>query len=310
MPNSLIHELAAAPKATVPAPDARPQPRWRSVRSRSPLPGLRLSLGFTLLYLILVVLVPLSAVLWHGVHNGLEPFLRAVTSPRVVASYKVTIGSALLAALVSSGIGLLVAWVLARYSFPGKNFVDALIDLPFALPTAVAGISLTAIYAQNGWLGQYLEPRGIHVAFSQLGIIVAMSFVGFPFVVRSVQPVLADLDPAMEEAAASLGAGHWARFRRVIFPTILPALLTGAALAFARGAGEYGSVIFISGNMPMKTEITALLIVTKLEEYDYTGAAAIAGAMLAISFSIMLFINLLQWYVQRREGQRDEHGKH
>jgi sulfate transport system permease protein len=206
--------------------------------------------------------------------------------------------------LLSALLGTLLAWVLARYSFPGKRIVDALVDLPFALPTAVAGISLTALYAESGWIGRFLLPMGIHVAFTPLGIIMAMSFVGFPFVVRSVQPVLEDLDPAMEEAAASLGANVWQRFTRVIAPVAFPALLTGTGLAFARAAGEYGSVIFIAGNMPMKTEITALLIVTKLEEYDYAGAAAIAGAMLALSFTIMLLINILQWWIQRRKGRR------
>ena len=231
-------------------------------------------------------------------------FLHTVTAPRVLASYRVTLGSAAVAALLSAAFGLLLAWVLARYSFPGKRIVDALVDLPFALPTAVAGISLTALYAESGWIGRYLEPHGIHVAFTPLGIVMAMSFVGFPFVVRSVQPVLEDLDPAMEEAAASLGANVWQRFTRVIAPVAFPALLTGTALAFARAAGEYGSVIFIAGNMPMRTEITALLIVTKLEEFDYTGAAAIASAMLALSFIIMLAVNLIQWRVQRREGKR------
>jgi sulfate transport system permease protein len=257
-----------------------------------------------LAYLTVIVLIPLTAILLHAAHLGFAGFLRTVTAPRVMASYRVTLGSAAVAALLSALFGMLLAWVLARYSFPGKRIVDALVDLPFALPTAVAGISLTALYAENGWIGRYLEPHGIHVAFTPAGIVMAMSFVGFPFVVRSVQPVLEDLDPAMEEAAASLGANVWQRFSRVIFPVALPALLTGTALAFARAAGEYGSVIFIAGNMPMKTEITALLIVTKLEEYDYSGAAAIAGAMLALSFTVMLMVNILQWLVQRREGKR------
>jgi sulfate transport system permease protein len=261
-------------------------------------------MGFTLTYLTVIVLIPLAAILMHGARLGLGGFLRTVTAPRVMASYRVTLGSAAVAALLSALFGVLLAWVLARYSFPGKRIVDALVDLPFALPTAVAGISLTALYAESGWIGRYLEPHGIHVAFTPIGIVMAMSFVGFPFVVRSVQPVLEDLDPAMEEAAASLGANVWQRFTRVIAPVAFPALLTGTALAFARAAGEYGSVIFIAGNMPMKTEITALLIVTKLEEYDYSGAAAIAGAMLALSFTIMLAVNLLHWWVQRREGKR------
>jgi len=277
---------------------------WSLVTRSSPLPGFRLSIVFTLTYLTVIVLIPLTAILLHGARLGFGGFLRTVTAPRVVASYRVTLGSAAIAALLSALFGMLLAWVLARYSFPGKRIVDALVDLPFALPTAVAGISLTALYAESGWIGRFLEPHGIHVVFTPIGIVMAMSFVGFPFVVRSVQPVLEDLDPAMEEAAASLGATVWQRFSRVIVPIVFPALLTGTALAFARAAGEYGSVIFIAGNMPMRTEISALLIVTKLEEYDYTGAAAIAGAMLALSFVVMLLVNLVQWRVQRREGKR------
>jgi sulfate transport system permease protein len=281
-------------------PETKRKKSWSLVTRSSPLPGFRVSIGFTLAYLTAIVLIPLAAILLHGSRLGWSVFLHTVTAPRVLASYRVTLGSALL----SAAFGLLLAWVLARYSFPGKRIVDALVDLPFALPTAVAGISLTALYAESGWIGRYLEPHGIHVAFTPLGIVMAMSFVGFPFVVRSVQPVLEDLDPAMEEAAASLGANVWQRFTRVIAPVAFPALLTGTALAFARAAGEYGSVIFIAGNMPMRTEITALLIVTKLEEFDYTGAAAIASAMLALSFIIMLAVNLIQWRVQRREGKR------
>ena len=277
---------------------------WRFITRSSPLPGFRLSFTFTMIYLTVIVLVPLAAILLHASRQGFVGFLHTVTAPRVLASYRVTLGSAGVAALLSAVFGMLLAWVLARYDFPGKRVVDALVDLPFALPTAVAGISLTALYTEQGWIGRYLEPHGIHVAFTPIGIVMAMSFVGFPFVVRSVQPVLEDLDPAMEEAAASLGANVWQRFTRVIAPVAFPALLTGTALAFARAAGEYGSVIFIAGNMPMKTEITTLLIVTKLEEYDYSGAAAIAGAMLALSFSIMLLVNLLQWWGQRREGKR------
>jgi len=278
-------------------PDKMPAKSWSMVTRSSPLPGFRLSMGFTLTYLTVIVLIPLTAILLHGARLGFGAFLHTVMAPRVLASYRVTLGSAAAAALLSALFGLLLAWVLARYDFPGKRIVDAVVDLPFALPTAVAGISLTALYAENGWIGRYLEPHGIHVVFTPIGIVMAMSFVGFPFVVRS-------LDPAMEEAAASLGANVWQRFTRIIAPVAFPALLTGTALAFARAAGEYGSVIFIAGNMPMKTEITALLIVTKLEEYDYTGAAAIAGAMLALSFTIMLVVNLLQWWVQRREGKR------
>ena len=285
-------------------PETKRKKSWSLVTRSSPLPGFRVSIGFTLAYLTAIVLIPLAAILLHGSRLGWSVFLHTVTAPRVLASYRVTLGSAAVAALLSAAFGLLLAWVLARYSFPGKRIVDALVDLPFALPTAVAGISLTALYAESGWIGRYLEPHGIHVAFTPLGIVMAMSFVGFPFVVRSVQPVLEDLDPAMEEAAASLGANVWQRFPRVIAPVAFPALLTGTALAFARAAGEYGSVIFIAGNMPMRTEITALLIVTKLEEFDYTGAAAIASAMLALSFIIMLAVNLIQWRVQRREGKR------
>jgi sulfate transport system permease protein len=277
---------------------------WRFVTRSSPLPGFRLTFTFTMIYLTMIVLIPLAAILLRAAREGFFGFLHTVTAPRVLASYRVTLGSAGLAALLSAVFGMLLAWVLARYDFPGKRVVDALVDLPFALPTAVAGISLTALYTEQGWIGRYLEPHGIHVAFTPIGIVLAMSFVGFPFVVRSVQPVLEDLDPAMEEAAASLGANVWQRFTRVIAPVTFPALLTGTALAFARAAGEYGSVIFIAGNMPMKTEITALLIVTKLEEYDYSGAAAIAGAMLALSFAVMLLVNLLQWWGQRREGNR------
>ena len=285
-------------------PETKRRKAWSLTTRSSPLPGFRPSMGFTLAYLTVIVLIPLTAILLHGTRMGFSAFLHTVTAPRVVASYRVTLGSAAAAALLSAAFGLLLAWVLARYDFPGKRIVDALVDLPFALPTAVAGISLTALYAGNGWIGRYLEPHGIHVAFTPLGIMMAMSFVGFPFVVRSVQPVLEDLDPAMEEAAASLGANVWQRFTRVIAPVAFPALLTGTALAFARAAGEYGSVIFIAGNMPMRTEITALLIVTKLEEFDYTGAAAIAVAMLALSFAIMLAVNLIQWRIQRKEGKR------
>jgi sulfate transport system permease protein len=285
-------------------PVKRPNKSWSFVTRSSPLPGFRLSFTFTMIYLTAIVLIPLAAILLRASQEGFSGFLHTVTAPRELASYRVTLGSAAVAALLSAVFGMLLAWVLARYDFPGKRVVDALVDLPFALPTAVAGISLTALYTEQGWLGRYLEPHGIHVTFTPIGIVLAMSFVGFPFVVRSVQPVLEDLDPAMEEAAASLGANVWQRFTRVIAPVTFPALLTGTALAFARAAGEYGSVIFIAGNMPMKTEITALLIVTKLEEYDYSGAAAIAAAMLALSFAIMLIVNLLQWWGQRREGNR------
>ena len=221
-------------------------------------------------------------------------FWEAVTSPRVLASYRLTFGVSLLAALINMIFGFLVAWVLGRYPFPGKRVVDAFVDLPFALPTAVAGIALAAIYSKNGWIGQFLEPLGIHAAFSRLGVLIALTFIGLPFVVRTVQPVLEDLEAELEEAALSLGASRWQTFRRVLLPPLYPALLTGFALAFARALGEYGSVVFISGNMPMRTEITPLLIITKLEQYDYAGATAIAVVMLLASFAILLVINLLQ----------------
>jgi sulfate transport system permease protein len=283
---------------------ARTQTRIaRRLKQPSPLPGFGLSLGYTLFYLTVIVLLPLAAILLRSLHNGSAQFLHAISTPRVAAACWVTLESALLAALVTAFFGSLVAWVLARYRFPGRSFVDALIDLPFALPTAVAGISLTTLYSEKGWIGRILEPRGIHIAFTQWGIVLAMSFVGLPFVVRSVQPVLEEIDGAMEEAAISLGASDWKVFTRILAPVCLPALVTGTALAFARAAGEYGSVIFIAGNMPMKTEIAALLVVTKLEEYDYVGASAIAVAMLALSFVVMLALNLLQWRLLRRKGE-------
>ncbi len=223
-----------------------------------------------------------------------------MTAPRVLASYRLSLGASFLGAFINAGFGLLIAWVLVRYSFPGKRVLGALVDLPFALPTAVAGISLTSVFAPKGWIGQHLEPLGIKVAFTPLGVLVALVFIGLPFVVRTVQPVLQDLNPEMEEAAASLGASRWQTFRRVIVPTVLPALLTGFALAFARALGEYGSVVFISGNMPMRTEITPLLIMTKLEQFDYAGATAIAGVMLVVSFGLLLTINLSQWWSRRR----------
>lgn len=274
------------------------------LKRSSPLPGFRLSFGFTWLYLIAIVFLPLLAILLRSFRGGSAQFIHVISAPRVVAACRITLESALLASIITAVFGFLVAWVLARYDFPGRRVVDALIDLPFALPTAVAGISLTSLYAENGWIGRFLVPHGIHVAFTQLGIILAMSFVGLPFVVRSVQPVLEEFDSAMEEAAISLGASGWQVFARILAPVCLPALVTGTALAFARAAGEYGSVIFIAGNMPMKTEIAALLVVTKLEEYDYAGASAIAVAMLALSFVVMLALNLLQWKLQRREGKR------
>ncbi|MDO8894212.1 MAG: sulfate ABC transporter permease subunit CysT [Nitrosomonas sp.] len=264
------------------------------------LPGFNLALGFTLLYLSLIVLIPLSAAFIRTAELSWPEFWSIVTTPRVVASYRLTFGASFAAACVNVVFGLLVAWVLVRYHFPGKKLVDALVDLPFALPTAVAGIALTALYAGNGWIGQFLEPLGIKVAFTPIGIFVALTFIGLPFVVRTVQPVLEDIESELEEAAATLGANRWQTFTRVIFPAIFPALMTGFALAFARAIGEYGSVIFIAGNMPMISEITPLLIVTKLEQYDYAGATALSVVMLVISFILLLIINLLQWWSRRR----------
>jgi len=266
---------------------------------RKVLPGFELALGFTLLYVSLIVLVPLSATVAKTLSLSWDGFWAAVTAPRVLASYRLSFGASLLAALVNAVFGLIVAWVLVRYRFPGKRLVDALVDLPFALPTAVAGIALTAIYAKSGWIGSVLEPLGIRVAFTPLGVLVALVFIGLPFVVRTVQPVLEDLEPELEEAAATLGAGRWQTFARVILPALRPALATGFALAFARAVGEYGSVIFIAGNMPMVSEITPLIIITKLEQYDYAGATAIAVVMLAVSFALLIAINSLQWRSRR-----------
>jgi sulfate transport system permease protein len=265
-----------------------------TLKQRSILPGFGLGMGFTVLYLSLLVLIPLAALFLRTATLSWEQFWTTVTAPRVLASYRLSFGASFIAALINAFFGLLVAWMLVRYSFPGKRIVDALVDLPFALPTAVAGISLTSIFAKNGWIGHYLEPWGIQVAFTPLGVMVALTFIGLPFVVRTVQPVLEDLDAEVEEAAASLGANRWQTFTRVLFPPLLPSLLTGFALAFARALGEYGSVVFISGNMPMRTEITPLLIITKLEQYDYAGATAIAVVMLIVSFLLMLLINVLQ----------------
>jgi len=268
-------------------------------KQHSILPGFNLALGFTLLYLSLIVLIPLSAAFIRTAELTWPEFWAIVTTPRVLASYRLTFGVSFAAALVNAVFGLLVAWVLVRYHFPGKKIVDALVDLPFALPTAVAGIALTALYSGNGWIGQHLEPLGIKVAFTPLGIFVALTFIGLPFVVRTVQPVLEDIEAELEEAAATLGANRWQTFSRVIFPVLFPALMTGFALAFARAIGEYGSVIFIAGNMPMISEITPLLIVTKLEQYDYAGATALSVVMLVISFILLLIINLLQWWSRR-----------
>jgi sulfate/thiosulfate transport system permease protein len=269
-------------------------------KQHSVLPGFNLALGFTLLYLSLIVLIPLSAAFIRTASLSWEEFWTVVTTPRVLASYRLTFGASFAAALVNAVFGLLVAWVLVRYRFPGKRLVDALVDLPFALPTAVAGIALTGLYAGNGWIGQFFEPLGIKIAFTPLGIFVALTFIGLPFVVRTVQPVLEDIEAELEEAAATLGANRFQTFSRIIFPTLFPALITGFALAFARAIGEYGSVIFIAGNMPMISEITPLLIITKLEQYDYAGATALAVVMLSISFIMLLIINLLQWWSRRR----------
>jgi len=271
-------------------------------RRQSIIPGFGMTLGFTILYLSLIVLIPLSATFLETSKMGWHEFLRVVLTPRALAAYGLSFGAALIGAVLNFFFGTLVAWVLVRYTFPLKRILDALVDLPFALPTAVAGIALTTLYSKNGWFGAPLASAGIHVAFTRLGIVVALTFVGLPFVVRTVQPVLEDLDKELEEAAASLGAGRLQTFARVLYPAIFPAALTGFALAFARGVGEYGSVIFIAGNMPMRTEIAPLLIVTRLEEYDYSGATAIAVVMLVISFLFLFAINMLQRWSTRREG--------
>jgi sulfate transport system permease protein len=273
------------------------------VRAHRVLPGFGLSMGYTVAYLSLIVLIPLSAVFIRSASLSFEAFWAAVTSPRVMASYRLSFGASLLAAAINTVFGFLLAWSLVRYRFPGKRIVDALVDLPFALPTAVAGIALTALYARNGWLGQYLEPLGIKVAFTPLGVLVALVFIGLPFVVRTVQPVLEDADTELEEAAASLGARRWQTMRRVVLPTLTPALLTGFALAFARAVGEYGSVIFIAGNLPMVSEITPLIIITKLEQYDYLGATSVAAVMLVVSFVLLLAINWLQGWTDRRAAK-------
>jgi sulfate transport system permease protein len=271
-------------------------------RAQRVLPGFGITLGFTLAYLSLIVLIPLSALLFKTFSLTWDQFVQAVTSPRVMASYRLTFGASFLAAAVNVVFGLLIAWVLVRYDFVGKTLIDALIDLPFALPTAVAGISLTALLAGNGWLGQYLEPLGIQLAFNPNGVVIALIFIGLPFVVRTVQPVLEDAEKELEEAATCLGATRWQTFARVIFPSIAPALLTGFAMAFARAIGEYGSVIFIAGNMPMVSEITPLIIISKLEQYDYAGATAVAVVMLGISFALLLLINALQAWQRRLAG--------
>ncbi len=268
----------------------------RVLKQPSVLPGFGLTLGFTVAYLIVIVLIPLGGLLLKGASVSGEQFWQTVTAPRTLASYRLSFGAAMIAAAVNAFFGMIVAWVLVRYDFVGKRVIDALIDLPFALPTAVAGITLTAIYAPRGWVGQYLTPLGLQVAFTPLGVLVALLFIGLPFVVRTVQPVLQDVSRELEEAAACLGATRWQTVRRVLLPEVWPALLTGTALAFARGVGEYGSVIFIAGNIPLVSEITPLLVVIKLEQYDYAGAAAIGVVMLVASFVLLLAINLLQWW--------------
>ncbi len=293
--------VAASATASPAAPAERPKARKAPYRV---MPGFNLSLGFTILYLTLIVLIPLSAIFLKTFTMSWEAFWAAVTSERVVASYRLTFGASFIGALFNVFFGGIVAWVLVRYQFPGKRIVDALVDLPFALPTAVAGITLTALYSSNGWFGQFIEGvLGIKVAFTPLGVVVALTFIGLPFVVRTVQPVLEDAERELEEAAASLGASAFQTFRRVVFPTILPSLLTGFALAFARATGEFGSVIFIAGNMPLVSEITPLFIITKLEQYDYTGATAIAVVMLVASFIMLLTINLLQAWARGRNGK-------
>lgn len=264
------------------------------------LPGFGLSMGYTLIYLSLIILIPIAVLFLKASTISLAEFWETVTDDRVVASYKLTINTSFIAALVNAVFGTLIAWVLVRYEFYGKRIVDALVDLPFALPTAVAGIALTTIYAPNGWIGQFFESMGIKVAFTPFGIMIALTFIGLPFVVRSVQPVLQDLDQQYEEAAATLGANSFQIFAKIILPAIFPAILTGFALAFARALGEYGSVVFISGNMPMKTEIVPLLIITKLEQFNYAGAAAIAVVMLVFSFMLLFLINFWQWKTTKK----------
>jgi sulfate transport system permease protein len=271
-----------------------------TVVRRSVLPGFGLALGFALAYLGLIVLIPLATIFFRSAGLGWHAFWETVSAPRVLASYRLSFGASFIGALINSVFGVLAAWVLTRYSFPGRRLMDALVDLPFALPTAVAGIALTTLYAPTGWVGSRLAPLGIQVAYAPLGVVLALTFIGLPFVVRTVQPVLQDLEFELEEAAASLGASRWQTFRRVLFPALAPAILTGFGLSFARAVGEYGSVVFISGNMPLRTEIAPLLIMTKLEQFDYAGATAIAVVMLVASFALLLAINLLQWAGRRR----------
>lgn len=276
--------------------------RTISFKRHGIIPGFGMTLGFTLFYMGLIVMIPLAGLVFKTLEMGWEDFVGTVTDPRVLAAFRISFGVSFVAALINAFFGLILAWVLVRYEFPGKKIVDAMVDLPFALPTAVAGIALTAIYAQNGWIGQYLDVVGIKVAFTPLGIGIALVFIGLPFVVRMVEPVLRDFDREMEEAAICLGASRAQTFSRVILPQILPALLTGFAMAFARALGEYGSVIFIAGNMPYKSEIVPLLIVIKLEQYDYAGATAIALVMLVASFILLFVINMLQKWSRNRRG--------
>jgi len=280
------------------------RPMTLVLKQPSVLPGFGLTLGFAMFYFSLIVLIPLSGLFVKTSSLTWEQFWHTVTEPRALASYRLTFGASFLGALINGFFGSVVAWVLVRYRFPGRSIVDALVDLPFALPTAVAGITLTAIYSANGWIGQYLEPLGLKIAFTPLGVLVALTFIGLPFVVRTVQPVLQDLDKEVEEAATTLGASRWQTIRAVIMPELWPALLTGMAMAFARSVGEYGSVIFIAGNMPLKSEITPLLIMTKLEQYDYAGATALGVVMLVASFLLVLMINLLQWWSSARHTAR------
>jgi sulfate transport system permease protein len=274
--------------------------RRKPAKRNSIIPGFGMTMGITLIWLSLVVLIPLSTVFIKAAGMGVQDFVAVGFSDRAMAAYKVSFGTALIAAIINAVFGIIIAWVFVRYQFPGKRVLDALIDLPFALPTAVAGIALTAIYAGNGWVGQFLEPLGIKIAYNPVGITVALIFIGLPFIVRSVEPVLSDISSELEEAALSLGATPFQVFFRIILPAVLPALLTGFALALARGIGEYGSVIFIAGNMPFESEIAPLLIVTQLEQFDYAGATAIAVVMLLISFAMLLFINLIQAWSRRR----------
>ena len=273
-----------------------------TLKRYSALPGFGISMGFTVFYLSLIVLIPLSTIFFKAFGLGWEHFAQAVTSARTLTALRLSFGTSLVSALINACFGLLVAWVLVRYDFPGKKLVDAFVDFPFARPTAVAGIALTALYSQNGWVGKHLYAMGIQSAYSPFGITIALIFIGLPFVVRTVEPVLQNLESEVEEAASSLGANRWQIFRMIIFPTIAPALITGTAMAFSRAIGEYGSVVFIAGNMPMKTEIAPLLIMTKLEQYDYAGATAIAGVMLAVSFVMLLALNLLQAWGRKNES--------